>query len=387
MTSVSQPSVGQGASPAVAAGAESEEAFNWKSHVKILERRGTNFSFTCNYCAHPKPMTGGSSRFKDHLLGQKGVRKCLHAPEKLIESLRLDSEHRNLLRGAAVERSSSMATARKQERSQELSDLRESLLSGSAHVNKKWRQTTVEECDGAALLDQTQRDVARMWYRCALPFSMVSYTEVVNAFDAVCSYGARTGQHTFAMPSAPSLRNSRLDAEVSRIEQELALHAQSMAAYGISLQSDGKDNMARRHLVNILTTSPAGAQFRETVDVSGQLRDAEHTAQVLVDAVGRLPEAERNNVVSIITDTPAVNRKAWTIIEQTCPSIQCIPCGAHCVNLHFKHIARDIPEFNQMIDNCKRVVYRLVVDMHSCISTWNEVLCAGLLTQTLLGRC
>ena len=209
--------------------------------------------------------------------------------------------------------------------------MRESLLSGSAHVNKKWRQTTVEECDGAALLDQTQRDVARMWYRCALPFSMVSYTEVVNAFDAVCSYGARTGQHTFAMPSAPSLRNSRLDAEVSRIEQELALHAQSMAAYGISLQSDGKENMARRHLVNILTTSPAGAQFRETVDVSGQLRDAEHTAKVLVDAVGRLPEAERNNVVSIITDTPAVNRKAWTIIEQTCPSIQCIHSSIHLI--------------------------------------------------------
>jgi hypothetical protein len=197
-----------------------------------------------------------------------------------------------------------------------------------------------------------------MWYRCALPFSMVAYTEVVNAFDAVCAYGASTGNHTFSMPSAPSLRNSRLDAEVRRIEQELSDHAKSMSAYGISLQSDGKDNMAKRHLVNILTTSPAGVQFRETVDVGGQLRDAEHTAQVLVDAVARLPPSERDNVVSIITDTPAVNRKAWKIIEQTCPHIQCIPCGAHCCNLHFKHIARDIPQFNEMIDNCKRVVFR-----------------------------
>ena len=52
-----------------------------------------------------------------------------------------------------------------------------------------------------------------------------------------------------------------------------------MAKYGLSLQSDGKDSMARTHLVNIITTTLLGPEFRETIDVSGQYRDAEHTEQ------------------------------------------------------------------------------------------------------------
>jgi hypothetical protein len=261
----------------ISADAEDGNAeFRWKDHVRIQCRKGNNFVvFTCNYCsADQKAMTGGCSRFKTHLLGGVGVRRCLGAPDSLILSLRAAVESRSRARTATLERSASVTEAEREDRRNRVDRLRESLSCGSAQVNKRWKQSTLEECDGAARLEIAQQDVARMWYRCSMPFQNVGFAEVVNAFDSVCRYGAETGQTTFALPSAPSLRNSRLDAEVARIEKQLLEHSKTVETYGISLQSDGKDNMARRHLVDIITTSPAGAQFREVIDVSGQSRDA-----------------------------------------------------------------------------------------------------------------
>ena len=177
-----------------------------------------------------------------------------------------------------------------------------------------------------------------MWYRTALPFHVVSCKEVVDAFDAGCSYGAATGCDTVALSSARMLRNDKLDAEVKRIESELSAHKKAVSAYGINLQSDGKDNMARRHLINVITTTPLGAEFRECIDVSGKPRDSEETTEELIQAIGRLEPIERDNLISIVTDTPSVNRKAWKILEKKLPKVVCIPCAAHVLNLHFKHV-------------------------------------------------
>ena len=194
--------------------------------------------------------------------------------------------------------------------------------------------------------------------RAALAFSVVFLPEVVDAFDAVCAYGAATGSSVFPLPSAPRLRNERLQAEVKRIEQELSEHKAAAASYGLSIQTDGKDNNARRHLVNIITTTPLGPEFREVIDVSGQLRDATNTAQLLVDAVNRLPTVEQDQLVTIITDTPAVNRKVWELLEQKLPHVHCVPCAAHCLNLHFKHVFKQIEAFRTLVDNSKNIVAR-----------------------------
>ena len=185
-------------------------------------------------------------------------------------------------------------------------------------MNKRWRQSTVQECDGAALLDQAQQAVARMWYRVGLPFSCVSFQEIVDAFDAVAAYGCKASSTVFPLPSAPKLRNERLDREVARIEQELADHKAAMATYGLSLQSDGKDNTAHRHLVNIITTTPLGPEFRDVIDVSGGLRDASSSAQLLMDAVNRLSEIEQESLVSIVTDTQQLTVKCGSCSRHYC---------------------------------------------------------------------
>jgi hypothetical protein len=337
-------------------------AFNWKNRVSdLVHVSGSNYRFVCNYCLHPKVMTGGASRFKEHLLGstgKKNVARCLGVPDDVLHELKLSVRHKVASTEANKRRLAEVDELERESQRAALEDLARYLNCGSSTVSKRLKQTSLEECEGAALLDVTQQAIARMWYRGALPFHLVYAKEVVDAFDAVCEYGARTGNQIVPLPSAASLRGSRLESEVARIHSELAAHKKAVAAYGVSLQSDGKDNMARRHLVNIVTTSPLGAEFREVIDVSGTPRDSEATAQALVDAARRLEKYEQENLVTIVTDTPSVNRKAWKILEEKLPGVQCVPCAAHVLNLHFKHVFKEIPAMQTVVANAKLIVQR-----------------------------
>lgn len=332
-------------------------AWEWKAHFDVLARNGGNYKVHCKYC-HGQSITGGATRFKNHLLGVKGVRPCLAVPQDVVVELKRHCSMKDSQRSAKRQREEALQAVEREEKRMELDNLSRSLTSGSTKVNSKWKQATIEDCDAAAKLEVTQQAVARMWYRAAIPFHAVAFPEIIDAFDEVCKYGATTGNLAFPMPSAPSLRNQRLQNEVDRIESELESHHKAMEQFGLSLQSDGKDSMSRRHLVNIITTTPMGAEFREVVDVSGQSRDAAHTADVLVKAIERLSELEQRNLVTVITDTPNVNKAAWKLLEEKLPHVQCVPCGAHCANLHFKHIAQHVPEFMSMVEDAKLVMRR-----------------------------
>ena len=331
--------------------------WRWQDHFTLVSRHNGNFKVSCNYCQGAL-ICGGATRFRKHLLAQGGVRACSGVPDEVVDVLRREFAEKQAQGNARKQRDQELLDAEREAKRAKLQQLSHSLSTGSACVNKKWKQSTMDECKGAAELEIAQQAVARMWYRAAIPFDAIGYDDVLNAFDAVCDYAVATGNRTFMLPTVPALRNQRLDKEVQRIEGELELHRKSIAKFGLSLQSDGKDAMSRRHLVNIITTTPMGPEFRETIDVSGQSRDAAHTADALMDATNRLPAEDKSNLITVVTDTPNVNKAAWKIIEEKLKKVSCLPCAAHCCNLHFKHIARDVPEFNELVDECKLIVRR-----------------------------
>jgi len=197
-----------------------------------------------------------------------------------------------------------------------------------------------------------------MFYAESIAFNSVYHVWVVDAFDAVCRYGALTGQETFRMPSMHGLRNKLLDGEVARLEEELKKYEAAVAEFGVSIQSDGKDSMGKRHLVNIISSNPSGSRFHKTVDVSGSTRDTQHTAGLLVDAAREIAAQGQRHVVSIVTDTPNVNRAAWKIIEKELPSTMCTPCAAHCMNLHLKHCVTKLAGMKDFVEQCKVIVKR-----------------------------
>ena len=99
--------------------------------------------------------------------------------------------------------------------------------------------------------------------------------------------------------------------------------------------------MSRRHMVNFTTTTPLGCRFREAIDVSGAERDSENTCKDILGMIERLPEEERDSLVTLVTDTPSVNKKMWKLVEKKMPKLTCVPCGGHCMNLHFKHVEKE----------------------------------------------
>ena len=74
------------------------------------------------------------------------------------------------------------------------------------------------------------------------------------------------------------------------------------------------------------------ADFREQVEAQ-ELRRAENYMEVLEG-----PHAK--NYVQIVTDTPSVNAKAWTLVEDKVPHLLANPCIFHCINLCFTHIVK-----------------------------------------------
>ena len=205
-TATQLPADGTGGEGASIAGARK---WAWQDHFSIISRNQGNFKVQCNYC-RGEPITGGATRFKKHLLGAGGVRSCLAVPDPVVEELKSFTDRKEAESSAKRQRDQKIKQQEREGRRREMHELSQSLSCGTAAVNKRWRQTTVEECEGAAELEVAQQAVARMWYRAGIPFQTVSYADVVDAFDAVCAYGASTGSSTFLLPTVPSLRNQRL---------------------------------------------------------------------------------------------------------------------------------------------------------------------------------
>ena len=74
------------------------------------------------------------------------------------------------------------------------------------------------------------------------------------------------------------------------------------------------------------------ANFREQVEAQ-ELQRADNYMDVLEGP-------HTKNYVQVITDTPSVNAKAWTLVEEKVPHLLANPCIFHCVNLYFTHIVK-----------------------------------------------
>ena len=269
----------------------SEAGFEWRQHVKDLRKQGTNWSFQCAYC--PKKMTGGKTRLVEHFCPStaksKHLTACFNVPPDVIEAAK--ESHAAAATWAAEK--AALQRAHAATRPATSASTGQPVTPAFKRLKKRGtppQQMVIDASLASASLASAQAEVARFIYAQALPFSVVDQVWTVNAFDAVCNYGALTGRTTFNMPSKYSLRNKRLDDEVSRLEDELRMHTQAVQEYGVGLQSDGKDSVAKTHLVNIIASTPVGSRFVKTLDVSGQSRDAVHTARVLVVPAAALVE-------------------------------------------------------------------------------------------------
>ncbi len=121
--------------------------------------------------------------------------------------------------------------------------------------------------------------------------------------------------------------------------------------------TDGKKTSDRRHKINILLVTPLGVVFLTTKDVSDEGRAAPETANQWIDAINGMKPSLKDHLVTLISDTPSVNRAAGLLLEAKFPSITWLPCLAHCLNLFYKDTVKLDPTIKQLYSNVKKVVH------------------------------
>ena len=202
---------------------EVAEVFNWRDHVHNLTLVGTNYTFQCSFC--DRVVKGGRSRFIEHLVPsitsrRRQIRGCLHCPKEVKQAVlaqeQVKQRSKNIQQAAESFRASSggsLPTKRLRREGSEM-DTSTTMASAGGHGS---RQAQLGEMLGKQELKEAQLQVSKMWYGEALAFNSVYNPWVVDAFDAVCAYGAATGNTTFTLPSKQALRNANLESVVNDI--------------------------------------------------------------------------------------------------------------------------------------------------------------------------
>ena len=119
------------------------------------------------------------------------------------------------------------------------------------------------------------------------------------------------------------------------MEDVLAPIRSSWSSSGVTIVSDGWTDMRRRPLINIIATSPKGAMFIKAEDCSGEVKDAQFIADVIIKAIEQIGP---NKVVQVITDNAPVCKAARLIIEGRYDHIFWTPCIVHNLNLILEEI-------------------------------------------------
>lgn len=124
---------------------------------------------------------------------------------------------------------------------------------------------------------------------------------------------------------------------------------------GCTIVSDGWDDVAHNHLINFLVATNHGAFFDGTVQLTSEDKeDATKVAKLISDEILRVGPL---NVIQVVTDTCAVMKSAWKIVEAKYPWVTCTCCAPHVLSLLLKDIAK-IPEVASVLAKVKKVLNR-----------------------------
>lgn len=183
-----------------------------------------------------------------------------------------------------------------------------------------------------------------------IPFSIVESPRFKALIKA-----AKTAPLSYELPSRRTMGGELLDQSVKRLKKDEEPLRKACTAYGCTVISDGWDDVEKSHLINMLVATIEGAFFDGTFKLSSDdHEDATAVADLLskeIEHVGAL------SVVQVVTDTCAVMKSAWKIVERKYPWITCTCCAPHVLSLLLKDIGK-IPEVEEVIKKVKKVLNR-----------------------------
>jgi hypothetical protein len=165
----------------------------------------------------------------------------------------------------------------------------------------------------------------RAFYGNGLSFRLINDPHFKVAVEATADFG-----ENYKLPSLVFLRTTLLDKEKVSVAAELKSFMVSAWSSKATITSDGWLDTRNRLLFNLLMVTPKGEKFLESVDTSGDTKDANFIAQVVGKAI---EDVGAKIVVQVHMDSVAVCKGAGRKLEARFPHITFIPCTSHCLDL------------------------------------------------------
>ena len=141
----------------------------------------------------------------------------------------------------------------------------------------------------------------------------------------------------------------------------------SIETYGVSLCSDGWNNVVHRLLMNIMLSCPAGDIFLGSVDTLGNKKTKEYITGELKKFIEQIGPMK---VSHICTDNAANMLGAVDKVIETYPYIYKQGCATHALDLLLEDWAK-IPQFKDLIAKAKRVCL-FVKNHHVTLALFRE---------------
>jgi len=187
------------------------------------------------------------------------------------------------------------------------------------------KQSTLKATFGKQ--DKSKVDVlwGRAFYGNGLSFRLINDPHFKATVEATADFG-----ENYKLPSLVSLRTTLLDKEKVSVAAELKSFMASARSSKATITSNGWSDIRNRPLLNLLMVTPKGEKFLESVDTSGDTKDADFIAQVVGKAI---EDVGAKIVVQVCMDSAAVCKATGCKLEARYPHITFTPCTPHCLDM------------------------------------------------------
>ena len=196
----------------------------------------------------------------------------------------------------------------------------------SSNRSRPMRQLSVQQGMDTSNKQVLDKKWAKFFYEANIPFNVVRHPAFV---DAVKSTSESRVQY-----KPPAYHAIRTKLMTSTKDEVAALISEKTRGpihkYGVTICSDGWDNVTHRPLMNVMLACTSGEVFLGSVDTTGVRKDAVYVANRVkdyIEAVGG------QNVVQVCTDNVSTMRNAGTLLIRDFPHIYWQGCSAHALDL------------------------------------------------------
>ena len=309
-------------------------------HVTVLRDHPTVPQVECNFCQHV--FVAGTTRIRDHLCDkcvpvQGNIEEFKSVKEKLVQERELLARQKsNKRRQAEVDFSVSTDSP--------------SSSTVAPYIPPTRGQLTIQESMLPASNGEVDEAIAQFFYGCNISSRIVNHPLFIRMVKKL-----RQAPLRYKVPDRGRLSNDLLDTTYSSLKRDEAPLRSAVLKDCGTVISDGWDNVAKDHLINFLVGNSKGFFFDGTYKLKSE--DSENAAKVAQLICAEIVRQGPLNIVQVVTDTCAVMKAAWKMVEKAFPWITCTCCAPHVISLELHDMAK-IPDVAAAIRGCQTILAR-----------------------------